>query len=211
MNYQVIPVTPFMQNCTVIWCTETQQAAVVDPGGDIERINEFLEKQGLQLTKILLTHAHIDHAGATAPLSKQHSVAIEGPEEGDQFWIDGLPSQSQMFGFPKVETFTPDRWLHQGEEVTVGNQSLEVRHCPGHTPGHVIFVNHTNNWLIAGDVIFHNSIGRTDFPQGSLPQLMDSIKQQILTLPDDMAILPGHGPMTTVGRERQRNPFLRGI
>ena len=198
-----------MQNCTVIWCPETLEAAVVDPGGDAIKIIEFIEANKLQLTTILLTHAHIDHAGATAQLATHFSAKIEGPAQGDQFWIDGLPQQSQMFGFPQVETFTPDRWLAQGDKISIGNVELEVRHCPGHTPGHVVFIHHPSPMAIVGDVIFQNSIGRTDFPQGDHPTLIQSIKEQILSLDDDTLILPGHGPTTTVGKEKRSNPFIR--
>ncbi|MCM2680187.1 MBL fold metallo-hydrolase [Echinimonas agarilytica] len=208
MQYHIIPVTPFMQNCSIIWCPETLKAAVVDPGGDMARLNSFIAEKGLTLTKVLLTHAHIDHAGATADMAQQYSIPIEGPHLEDQFWIDGLDQQSRMFGFPKVETFTPTRWLAQDDRVTVGQQELEVRFCPGHTPGHVVFVNHSSKWSIVGDVIFQNSIGRTDFPKGDHATLIDSIQQQIMSLPDDYAILPGHGPKTTVGQERRSNPHL---
>lgn len=209
MKYQVIPVTPFAQNCTVIWCPDTLDAAVVDPGGDMELITNFVEQKGLKVKQVLLTHGHIDHAGASAPVSKHFSAPIVGPQKDDLFWIEGLPSQSQMFGFPKVAPFVPDRWLNHGDEVELGQQKLEVRCCPGHTPGHVVFVSHESNWVIVGDVIFQNSIGRTDFPQGDFDTLMKSIKEQILSLPEEMTILPGHGPTTTVGQERRGNPFIR--
>ncbi|MBD1390369.1 MBL fold metallo-hydrolase [Neiella sp. HB171785] len=209
MNYQIIPVTDFMQNCTLLWCEQSKEAAIVDPGGDMEQILEAVEQRQLKVSKILLTHAHIDHAGATAKLASHLNCAIEGPHQEDKFWIDALPQQSQMFRFPKVDGFTPTRWLQQGDQVTIGQRTLEVRHCPGHTPGHVIFVDHDSQMAIVGDVIFKNSIGRTDFPKGDHATLIESIQQQILSLPADTTLLPGHGPTTTVGQEQRQNPYIR--
>ncbi|GGA66002.1 hypothetical protein GCM10011369_04420 [Neiella marina] len=209
MNYQIIPVTDFMQNCTLLWCEQSKEAAIVDPGGDMEQIIAAVEQRQLKVSKILLTHAHIDHAGATAKLAADLTCDIEGPHQEDKFWIDALPQQSQMFRFPKVDGFTPTRWLQQGDQITVGKRVLEVRHCPGHTPGHVIFVDHDNQLAIVGDVIFKNSIGRTDFPKGDHATLIESIQQQILSLPADTTLLPGHGPTTTVGQEQRQNPYIR--
>ncbi|MBW8192703.1 MBL fold metallo-hydrolase [Neiella marina] len=209
MNYHIIPVTDFMQNCTILWCEQSKDAAIVDPGGDAQSLVAYIEQQQLTVRKILLTHAHIDHAGATAELAAKFDCPIEGPHQDDKFWIDALPQQSQMFGFPKVDGFSPTRWLNQGDEITVGQHTLEVRHCPGHTPGHVVFVDQAAKFAIVGDVIFKNSIGRTDFPKGDHATLINAIKQQILSLPDDMTLLPGHGPTTTVARERQNNPYIR--
>lgn len=208
MKYSIIPVTPFQQNCTLIWCEETNKAAVVDPGGDLDRIQARIDEFGVEVEKILLTHAHIDHAGGTHALSSRLGVPIEGPHRGDLFWIEGLDKQSQMFGFPKVESFTPDRWLDDGDVVTVGNQSLQVLHCPGHTPGHVVFYHQQSALALVGDVLFHGSIGRTDFPQGNHQQLIDSIRNKLLPLGDDVAFIPGHGPMSTFGDERLNNPFV---
>jgi len=208
IKYQIVPVTPFEQNCTVLWCDKTKKAAVVDPGGDLDRIVTVLEAEGLSLDKILLTHAHIDHAGGTAELAKQFGVPIEGPHKEDKFWIDGLPQQSQMFGFPKVETFTPDRWLEGGDKVTVGDSSLEVVHCPGHTPGHVVFFSSEGQLALVGDVLFSGGIGRTDFPKGDHATLVKSIKERLWPLGSDVSFIPGHGPMSTFGQERRTNPFV---
>ncbi len=208
MKYRIIPVTPFQQNCTLLWCEDTLKAAVVDPGGDLERIQAAIAEEGVTVEKILLTHAHIDHAGGTAELAKTLSVPIEGPHRDDDFWIQGLAMQSQMFGFPAPEIFTPDRWLEDGNEVTVGNLTFQVIHCPGHTPGHVVFYQPEAELALVGDVIFHGSIGRTDFPKGDHATLLRSIKEKLLPLGDDIRFIPGHGPMSDFGTERKTNPFV---
>jgi hydroxyacylglutathione hydrolase len=208
MKFTIIPVTNFQQNCTLVSCEKTGKAAVIDPGGDIERILAEIDKQGVTLEKILITHAHIDHAGAAGQLAREHQLPIEGPHPEDQFWIDGLPEQAKMFGFPAAEQFKPDRWLAQDDTVSIGEETLHVRHCPGHTPGHVIFYHPANQLAIVGDVIFKGSIGRTDFPRGDHQALIDSINLQILTLPDEVQLISGHGPMTSVGIERATNPYL---
>ncbi len=208
IKYQIVPVTAFEQNCTVLWCDKTKKSAVVDPGGDLDRIVSVLKREGLSLEKILLTHAHIDHAGGTAELVKQFGVPIEGPHKEDKFWIDSLPQQSQMFGFPKVETFTPDRWLVGGDKVTVGESSFDVVHCPGHTPGHVVFFNSESQLALVGDVLFNGGIGRTDFPKGDHATLIKSIKERLWPLGNDVSFIPGHGPMSTFGQERRTNPFV---
>lgn len=211
MKYQIIPVTPFEQNCTVFWCEETHLAAVIDPGGDVNRIQSCLEAQELTLALILLTHGHIDHAGGVAALSKLYTSApIEGPHEGVRYWIDGMAQQSRMFGFPAVEAFAPDRWLCDGDVVRFGNVQLEVLHCPGHTPGHVVFFHRESGLLQVGDVLFQGSIGRTDFPGGDHDSLIASIKTKLFSLGDEVAFIPGHGPMSTLGEERRYNPFLSG-
>jgi len=204
----VIPVTPFQQNCSVIWDEESRRAAIVDPGGDLERVKAFIAEQGLVPEKILLTHAHIDHAGGTAALARDLGVPIEGPHRDEQFWIDLLPRQAQEWGFPPAESFTPDRWLDQGDRVTVGALELEVRHCPGHTPGHVVFFHAPSRLVIVGDVLFNGSIGRTDFPRGDHATLLRSIREQLFTLGDDVVFVPGHGPLSTIGAERAGNPFV---
>lgn len=209
MKYQIIPVTPFMQNCTLLWCEQTNQAAVVDPGGDIELILDAVQQQGITLTKILLTHAHIDHVGATAQLAEQLNVPIEGPHKADEFWLSGLPDQSRMFGFPPVKSFTPTRWLADNDTVTIGNQTLTVLHCPGHTPGHVVFYHEPSGLAQVGDVLFKGSIGRTDFPQGDHHALLTSIHDKLMPLGDDVTFIPGHGPISTLGEEKRSNPFLR--
>jgi len=208
MQIAVVPVTPFQQNCSVVWCERTRRAAVVDPGGDLEHIEQVLQQEGLTLEKIVLTHAHIDHAGATAELARRTGVPIEGPHEGDLFWIEQMPAQARMFGFAHGESFTPTRWLHDGDTVTVGEETLEVIHCPGHTPGHVVLFHRTGRFAIVGDVLFAGSIGRTDFPQGSHEQLLRSIRERLFPLGDDITFLPGHGPTSTFGEERAHNPFV---
>lgn len=208
MAYRIIPVTPFAQNCTLIWCPQTYEAAVVDPGGDIELIREAVEEEGVVVKQILLTHGHIDHAGASATLAKLLNVPIIGPHKADQFWLDGLDQQSAMFGFAKVEGFVPDRWLDDGAQVQVGNLTLDVLHCPGHTPGHLVFVDRVNRMAQVGDVLFQGSIGRTDFPQGDHQALIDSIKNKLFPLGDEITFVPGHGPESTFGHERRTNPFV---
>ena len=210
MRYKIVPVTPFEQNCTIFWCEATRQAAVVDPGGDIDRIQRTLVAEGLTLSKILVTHGHIDHAGGVAALAAATGVPIEGPHEEDRFWIDGMAQQSKMFGFPNVEAFTPDRWLQEGDCVQFGEVTLEVLHCPGHTPGHVVFFHRESGLAQVGDVLFQGSIGRTDFPRGDHATLIASIKEKLFALGDDVDFIPGHGPMSTLGEERQYNPFLSG-
>lgn len=207
VRYQIIPVTPYEQNCSVLWCEETREAAVVDPGGDVGRITRFLETEKLTLKKILVTHGHIDHAGGVAVLAERLPVQIEGPHEADAFWIDGMPQQSKMFGFPDVRSFTPDRWLHDGDQVSFGNVTMDVIHCPGHTPGHVVFYHPESKLAFVGDVIFAGSIGRTDFPKGDLNTLLHSIREKLFPLGNDVQFVPGHGPMSNFGEERESNPY----
>jgi glyoxylase-like metal-dependent hydrolase (beta-lactamase superfamily II) len=208
MKYQVIPVTPYQQNCSLLWCEETNKAAVVDPGGDLDRIEQTVKQLGVELEKIIVTHAHLDHVGGVAALAKKHNLPIEGPHKEDQFWIDMLPQQAQMMNFPATSTFVPDRWLQQGDEVTVGNQVLECYHCPGHTPGHIVFFHRPSKLAIVGDVLFQGSIGRTDFPKGDYDTLIKSIKENLWPLGDDVDFISGHGPMSTIGHERKTNPFV---
>ena len=208
MKYAILPVTPFEQNCSLILCEQTNRLAIVDPGGDIEQILQAIEQVGGTPEKILVTHAHIDHAGAVADLAERLGVPVEGPQREDQFWIDMLPHQSQMFGFPPSRAFTPDRWLEDGDTVTVGNISLDVIHCPGHTPGHVVFHQPQAGIAWVGDVIFAGSIGRTDFPRGNHAELISSIRDKLFPLGDDVAFIPGHGPMSNFGEEKRTNPFV---
>jgi len=210
MKFAIVPVTPFQQNATVLWCEATRKAAVVDPGGDLPLIQRVLEREGLSLEKILVTHGHIDHAGGVADLAEQAGVPIEGPHPEDRFWIDGMPQQSKMFGFPAVRSFTPTRWLADGDRVSVGNEELQVIHCPGHTPGHVCFFHAPSRLAIVGDVLFAGSIGRTDFPKGDYDTLIASIRERLLPLGDDVEFIPGHGPMSNFGEERRYNPFVNG-
>lgn len=210
LNFEIIPVTPFEQNCTLFWCNETNQAAVVDPGGDIDKIIAAVEKNKLNLVKILLTHAHIDHAGATNALAKHYGISVEGPHKEDQFWIDMIAQQKQMFGeaFSYVESFKSDRYLQQNDTVTFGNIELEVYFCPGHTPGHVIFFHRASKLAQVGDVLFSGSIGRTDFPRGDHATLINSIRNNLFPLGDEVRFIPGHGPMSTFGQERRNNPHV---
>ncbi len=210
LRYATIPVTAFQQNCSIVWCDETKKAAVIDPGGDLDVLLDAVKRLGVTLEQIWLTHAHIDHAGGTAELSQQLDLPIIGPHPGDQFWIDGLPMQGQRFGLPHAEPFTPTRWLHDGDTVSIGHCTLNVRHCPGHTPGHVVFHSPEAKRAFVGDVLFAGSIGRTDFPQGNHQQLLDSITQRLWPMGDDTVFIPGHGPESTFGRERQTNPFVGG-
>jgi hydroxyacylglutathione hydrolase len=208
MKFIVVPVTPFQQNCSILWDERTQRAAIVDPGGDLDHVLAQVERAGLTLEKILLTHGHLDHAAATSELSVLKQIEIEGPHRDDQFLIDELPQQARRFGFPESRGFVPERWLRQGDEVTVGSEKLEVRHCPGHTPGHVVFFNPSARVAFVGDVLFAGSIGRTDFPRGNHADLLRSIRSNLFPLGDDVAFVPGHGPVSTFGQERRTNPFV---
>jgi hydroxyacylglutathione hydrolase len=204
----IIPVTPFQQNCSLLIDEKTNKAALVDPGGDLERILEALRRSGAVLEKILLTHGHIDHCGATAELRRLTGVPVEGPQREDRFWIEQLPAQSQRFGFAPMEAFEPDRWLEQGDSVRFGSVTLEVRWCPGHTPGHVVFFAPEERLAFVGDVLFAGSIGRTDFPRGDPAALVRSIRENLFPLGDDVAFVPGHGPVSTFGEERASNPYV---
>lgn len=209
MNYHLIPVTAFSQNCSVIWCPETREAALVDPGGDADKIKREIASLDIELKQILLTHGHLDHVGAAAELAEHYGVKIVGPHKADLFWLEGLPTQSQMFGLGYCAPLTPDRWLEEGETVTVGNVTLDVFLCPGHTPGHIVFFDRAGRLLVSGDVIFNGGVGRSDFPQGSHSDLIASIHDKLLPLGDDVTFIPGHGPISTLGRERISNPFLQ--
>lgn len=208
MKYAILPVTPFEQNCSLIWDAETRRAAVVDPGGDVEEILAVIAERDLKVEKILLTHGHIDHVGGTAELARRLGVAVEGPQREDAFWLDQLPEQCRMFGFPATPALQPDRWLEDGDTVTVGDQVLEVVHTPGHTPGHVCFIHRPSKLAIVGDVLFAGSIGRTDFPRGNHGALIRAIREKLFPLGDDFDFIPGHGPMSTFGEERMSNLFL---
>ena len=204
----IAPVTPLRQNCTIVWCVKTNKAAVIDPGGEIPRLLKGIADQGLTVEKIWITHGHMDHAGGTAELQAATGAPIEGPHPDDQFWIERIPEAGQQYGMPGAKTFTPTRWLHDDDIVTLGETEFEVRHCPGHTPGHVIFFNRAARFAQVGDVLFKGSIGRTDFPRGNHQDLLDSITGRLWPLGDDVAFVPGHGPMSTFGAERQSNPFV---
>lgn len=208
MKHVIVPVTPFQQNCTILVCEQTTGAAIVDPGGDAGLILSALERTGGAVERILLTHGHLDHAGAAGELAHRFGVPIEGPHRADAYWLEGLAQQAAMFGFPALRPVVPDRWLEEGGTVRVGAVELAVLHCPGHTPGHVAFHHAEQRLALVGDVLFRGSVGRTDFPGGDHDTLIRSIRDKLLPLPDDTAFIPGHGPMSTIGVERRTNPFL---
>lgn len=209
MKIIVIPVTPYEQNCSLIICEDTNKAAIVDPGGNVERILSIVKKHNVNVDKVLLTHGHLDHVGGTEAVAKELNVPIIGPEKEDLFWLEQLEAQSQRFGFPHHNSFTPNAWLEEGEIVEVGNIRLKVLHIPGHTPGHVALLDEKSNQVIVGDILFNGGIGRSDFPRGNEYQLISGIKKKLLTLAPDTIVYPGHGPTTTIGREKMANPFLR--
>jgi hydroxyacylglutathione hydrolase len=204
----IIPVTPFQQNCSLVWCSETKRAAVIDPGGEVERILAAAEQRGVVIEKVLVTHGHLDHAGAVADLAARLAVPVEGPEHEDAFWIDQLAAQGTRFGMEHCRPFTPDRWLADGDEVTIGAQRLSVHHCPGHTPGHVVLFHSPSRLAFVGDVLFRGSIGRSDFPRGDHDALIRSITAKLWPLGEDVTFVPGHGPLSTFGEERRSNPFV---
>ncbi|MGB5830946.1 MAG: MBL fold metallo-hydrolase [Thiohalocapsa sp.] len=208
MRYQIIPVTPLQQNCTLFACPKTGDAAIIDPGGEPERIVDALEQMGAHAMMILLTHGHLDHVGAASDLAERLQLPIVGPHRDDAFWLSALPQQSAMFGFEPHQAFEPDRWLKHDDEVSVGEQRLEVLHCPGHTPGHLVFFHRPSELVQVGDVLFRGSIGRTDFPRGNHADLLRSIHERLLPLGDAVLFIPGHGPMGSLGEERRTNPFL---
>ena len=204
----IVPVTPYQQNCSVIKCTRTGHAAIVDPGGEVERILDAVKKMDASVAKVILTHGHVDHCSGSDLLRRRLDVPIEGPHPGDAFWLEKLPEWCRMAGMPPVEPFTPDRWLVDGDTVTVGDLDLQVFHCPGHTPGHVVFFHAGQRLAWVGDVLFKGSIGRTDFPGGSREQLISSIRDKLFPLGDDVTFIPGHGPTSRFGEERKTNPFV---
>ena len=203
----IIPVTPLQQNCTLLWCTETMLGAFVDPGGDLDRLKAAAAQAGVTIEKILVTHGHIDHCGSAGILAAELGVPIEGPHRDDIFWISRLEDDGMRYGVPGKQ-FEPDRWLEDGETVTVGKLVFDVRHCPGHTPGHIVFHHPASKLAMVGDVLFQGSIGRTDFPRGNHQQLLDSITNRLWPMGDETHFVPGHGPMSTFGHERATNPFV---
>ena len=208
----IIPVTAFQQNCTVLFDAETKRGVVVDPGGEVEKIRKVLEENGLTVEAIWLTHGHIDHAGGAMDLKDALGVDIVGPHRDDKFLLDGLEEQAHRFGIEdEVRNCVPDRWLEEGETLSFGDHSFEVLHCPGHAPGHVIFVNRAQKFAHVGDVLFNGSIGRTDLPGGDHAQLLASIRDKVLPLGDDFGFICGHGPGSRLGEERRSNPFLQGL
>jgi glyoxylase-like metal-dependent hydrolase (beta-lactamase superfamily II) len=209
LKVTVVPVTPFAQNCSIVACTATDLAAIVDPGGDLPRIRQAIAQLGVTPEKILLTHGHIDHAGAAADLAEALSVPIEGPHEADAFLLAGLAEQGKRFGITDARNVTPTRWFAEGDSVTIGRLRFDVLHVPGHTPGHLVFVAAPERFALVGDTLFAGSVGRTDFPYGSHDDLIAGIKTKLLPLGDDVTILPGHGPASTIGAERNGNGFLQ--
>ena len=203
----IIPVTPLQQNCCLIWCTKTMRGAFTDPGGDLPKLRAAVRQTGVTIEKILLTHGHIDHCGSAGIFAEELGVPIEGPHADDIFWISRLAEDGARYGVPG-KPFLPDRWLADGDTVTVGDLTFAVRHCPGHTPGHVVFHHPDSKLAIVGDVLFQGSIGRTDFPRGNHQQLLDSITQRLWPMGGDTAFVPGHGPMSTFAHERATNPFV---
>lgn len=209
LKLTIVPVTPFEQNCSILICDETNEAAVVDPGGDLEKIHHAIEQLNVRVTKVWITHGHLDHCAGAAELAADLDVPIEGPQKEEVFWLDQLEAQSKRFGFGHARSFTPTTWLEDGDQVHLGNLVFDVIHCPGHTPGHIVFVEKKERLAIVGDVLFAGSIGRTDFPRGNTDDLIDSIQKKLFPLGDDIAFVPGHGPMSTFGEEKASNPFVR--
>ncbi len=208
IKVNIVPVTAYQQNCSVLKCEASGRAAIIDPGGDVERILAAVDSMGATVEKILLTHGHMDHCAAADVLRQQLDVPIEGPQLADDFWISKLPEWCEMAGFPHADAFVPDRWLEAGDPVQVGEQPLEVYHCPGHTPGHVVFLHRAQRVAWVGDVLFQGSVGRSDFPRGNHDELIASIRNVLFPLGDDITFIPGHGPTSTFGHERQANPFV---
>ncbi|WP_336297562.1 MBL fold metallo-hydrolase [Gilvimarinus xylanilyticus] len=208
LGWQINPVTHFQQNCSLIWCQATDRAALVDPGGDADRLQRAVANSGKQIEKILLTHGHMDHVGAATALAKIYDVPIIGPHREDQFWLDALDQQAQMMGFAPTDPVKPDQWLEDGDRITLGECELKVLHCPGHTPGHVVLVDTVTRIAFVGDVLFKGSVGRSDFPRGDQAALVNSIVSKLWPLGDDIAFVPGHGPMSTFAAERATNPFV---
>jgi hydroxyacylglutathione hydrolase len=205
----IIPVTPFQQNCTLLWCEATKRAVVIDPGGDLPDIERAIAEANVSVDKIWLTHGHVDHVGGAAELKAKLKVPIEGPHRDDRYLLDHVVDTARMFGIDGVANVTPDRWLEEGERVKVGDLTFDILHCPGHSPGSVAFTNAAQRLAIVGDVLFAGSIGRTDLPGGDHRQLLRSIRDKLLPLDDDVTVLSGHGPITTIGRERATNPFIQ--
>jgi glyoxylase-like metal-dependent hydrolase (beta-lactamase superfamily II) len=208
MKIAIVPVTAFQQNCSILICEATGKAALVDPGGEVPRLKAALDKLGATLEKVFLTHGHLDHCGAAGDVRTQFGVPIEGPHIEDLFWIEQMKVSAANYGFPVGVEFLPDRWLDDGDTVQFGEQVLSVIHCPGHTPGHVVFVHEQQRVALVGDVLFQGSIGRTDFPRGDYDTLIHSIREKLFPLGDDIAFVPGHGPTSTFGDERKHNPFV---
>lgn len=211
MQISVLPVTPFRQNCSLLWNEETNIGAVVDPGGDIDYILHNIESRKLQIDKILITHGHLDHAGAAANIAEQLDAPIVGPHRDDEFLTSALIDQAKKYNFIGVRNFTPSRWLADGDQVSISDMTLNVVHCPGHTPGHVVFFHEPSKLAFVGDVLFNGSVGRTDLPRGNHSALVHSIRNKLWPLGREVSFVPGHGPMSTFGTERQSNPFVADL
>jgi len=208
LRVEIVVVTPFQQNCSVIWCSETLEGAVVDPGGDVEKIQQKIEQHNINVKKILLTHGHLDHAGGASKLKRELHVPVIGPQKDDDFWLQGIEKQAASYGFPSAENCSPDQWLEDGETIQIGNESLHVLHCPGHTPGHVVFYHKESALAFVGDVIFQGSIGRTDFPKGNHADLINSITSKLWPLGGETRFVSGHGGISDFATERASNPFV---
>ena len=208
MRYRIVPVTRFRQNCSLLWCPDSMRAAVVDPGGDLERIETAIAEEVVVVEKILVTHGHADHSGGAAELSERLGVPIEGPHPDDAFLIDGMAKQADRTGLSQARSFTPSRWLDEGEMVRIGQLALSVLHCPGHTPGHIVFHHAPSKMAVVGDVLFRGSIGRCDGPRGDHMQLVDAIRGKLWPLGDDTEFIPGHGDMSTFAWERAANAYV---
>lgn len=208
LRIEILPVTAFQQNCSLVWDTATGKGALVDAGGEVDRLLAAADERGITLEKLLVTHGHLDHVGAVADIAQRLALPIEGPHEDDRFWIDMLPDAARMYSFPPARSFEPTRWLHHGDQVTVGSCVFDVLHCPGHTPGHVVFFHAPSRLALVGDVLFQGSIGRTDFPRGNHADLIRSIRERLFPLGDDVTFIPGHGGLSTFGAERRDNPFV---
>ncbi|MFH4355485.1 MAG: MBL fold metallo-hydrolase [Neisseriaceae bacterium] len=210
LKIHTIPVTAFMQNCCILWDSITRDCVISDLGGKVEEVLAFIQTQGLRLKAVWLTHGHLDHVMGVAQLMHdQPEVEVLGPHQDDLFWLQQLTHTAQLFGFPPAETFTPTRWLKENDILTIGSYSFTVLKISGHSPGHVVFYSKQAQLLIAGDVLFLNSIGRSDLPGGNHEVLVQQIKQKLLTLPEATQVITGHGPFTTIGQEKRHNPFLQ--
>lgn len=210
LNVAIVPVTAFQQNCTLIWDEESKRGVVIDPGGDLERIVSVIEDNDLTITEIWLTHGHIDHAAGAMELKEKLDIKIIGPHRDDLPLLSKLEEQAAMFGLnDEVRNVTPDIWLEEGDKVSIEDEIFEVFHCPGHAPGHVVFYNRNRKFAHVGDVLFNGSIGRTDLPGGDHATLISSIKDKLMQWPDDVQFICGHGPASSIGQERETNPFLK--
>ncbi len=210
LQVKIVPVTAFAPNCSIVWDSETKDAILIDAGGDAAKLRQEVEALGLKVKALWLTHGHLDHAGAVGELARIWSIPVIGPHKEDQFWLDMIQEVSQRYGFPIPELVHVNQWLEGGEVLTLGEHQFDVRFAPGHTPGHVMFYNQQHALLWTGDVLFKGSIGRTDFPKGNHQQLLDSIQRECFSLPDDTQFISGHGPMSSIGYEKQFNPFVAG-